>query len=53
VEVCASKARVWGDVKSPSGEFAAYVSHTGLVSIQPESGIKTNVLYKNLFQEPA
>jgi Fe-S-cluster-containing dehydrogenase component len=53
VEACASKARIWGDAKSPCGEFAAYLSHTGLVSIKSESGIKTNVLYKNLFQEPA
>lgn len=46
VEACASKARIWGDLKSPSGEFKTYLNRAGLNSIQPESEIKTNVLYK-------
>lgn len=53
VEACASKARLWGDFNHPSGEFAEYLKSKRLVPRKPELGIKTSILYKTAFKEPA
>lgn len=53
VEVCASKARIWGDFKNPVGEFAEYIESGKLVSRKSKLGIKASVLYEKAGEEPA
>lgn len=53
VEACPSKARLWGDLNNPEGEFSKYINTGELVCRKPELGIKTGVLYKNVPEESA
>ncbi|MGD9159037.1 MAG: 4Fe-4S dicluster domain-containing protein [Desulfobacteraceae bacterium] len=53
VESCASKARIWGDFNNPSGEFAEYIKSEGLTVRSPKLGIRTSILYKTAYKEPA
>ncbi|MBN2654990.1 MAG: 4Fe-4S dicluster domain-containing protein [Nitrospirae bacterium] len=45
VEACASKARLFGDVNAPEGEFAEYLKRTDLVTPKAHLKIKTSIRY--------
>jgi len=45
VEACPSKARIFGDLHNPQGEFALYMQNKELAVRKPEKQTKPNVLY--------
>ncbi len=45
VEACSEKARLFGDMKNPQGEFAEYLARSGLVTRKPDLKLKTRVRY--------
>lgn len=45
VEACSPKARIFGDLNAPKGEFADYIKRFDIVRRKPELKIKTNLLY--------
>lgn len=46
VENCPPRAKLFGDLKAPTGEFAERLQAGGLTVLQPELGLSTHVLYK-------
>lgn len=45
VEACSEKARLFGDLKNPQGEFGEYLKRGDLVVRKPDLGLKGRVLY--------
>lgn len=45
VEACSEKARLFGNIHQPSGEFADYLSRTDLLTRKADLNIKTAVKY--------
>ena len=45
VDACPSRARLFGNLLAPAGEFAQYLLRDDLVSRKPELKIKTSLLY--------
>lgn len=45
VEACSEKARIFGDLKKPTGEFAEYLNKSGLVTRKPELKLGSRVRY--------
>jgi len=45
VEACSPKARIFGDINAPKGEFAEYIKRADIVRRKPGLKIKTNLLY--------
>ncbi len=45
VEACPSRARIFGDLKDPQGEFLTYIKGTKFFTRKPQLKITTRVLY--------
>lgn len=45
VEACSARARLFGEINAPEGEFAEYLRRTDLKRRKAELNIKTSVLY--------
>lgn len=45
VDACPSRARLFGDLLAPTGEFGQYLVRKDLISRKPELKIKTSLLY--------
>lgn len=46
VEACAAKARIWGDMAAPSGEFKTYLTTHDLRPLRPDLDANASIVYR-------